>query len=175
MAELVLPDFKFKQSYLAAVEEYQAERLKNYVNLDISSLGRDFDAYIQQLHDESQGKNLPESFIPHTVFWLVEGNEYIGRVDIRHELTSGLKKAGGHIGYDVRPSRRGHGFGKLILQLGLQKAREMGIDNILITCDVNNIPSRKVIEANGGELFDTRSMGKGRPKKNFFWIKSKNN
>ena len=57
---------------------------------------------------------------------------------------------GGHIGYWVRPSERGRGYGKLMLRLALPKARRLGIHNALVTCDLGNTASRKVIEANGG-------------------------
>jgi predicted acetyltransferase len=57
---------------------------------------------------------------------------------------------GGHIGYDVRPSERGKGCGTRLLRLTLQKARELGLDDVLITADEGNAASWKVIERNGG-------------------------
>ena len=57
---------------------------------------------------------------------------------------------GGHIGYDVRPSERGKGCGTRLLRLTLQKARELGLDDVLITADEANAASWKVIERNGG-------------------------
>ena len=41
---------------------------------------------------------------------------------------------------------------ELILKLALEKARELGLERVLLTCDVENLGSRGVIEANGGEL-----------------------
>ena len=52
----------------------------------------------------------------------------------------------------VRPSARRRGYGTLILKLALERARELGIGPVLVTCDVDNLGSRGVIEANGGEL-----------------------
>jgi predicted acetyltransferase len=46
----------------------------------------------------------------------------------------------------------------------LPEADALGIDPALITCDIDNLASRRVIEANGGELEDQRG-GKLR-----FWI-----
>jgi predicted acetyltransferase len=46
----------------------------------------------------------------------------------------------------------------------LPPTRELGIDPALLTCDTDNIASRKVIEANGGVFEDERS-GKLR-----FWV-----
>jgi predicted acetyltransferase len=65
-----------------------------------------------------------------------------------------LEKKGGHIGYYIRPSQRGKGYGNLILHLSLEKARELGLKRVLVTCDDNNDASLKTIENNGGKLVD---------------------
>ena len=53
----------------------------------------------------------------------------------------------------VLPQERGHGYGKALLRLMLEEARRMGItEEILVTVYPENIPSRRVAEANGGEL-----------------------
>ena len=73
-------------------------------------------------------------------------------MSIRHTLSDHLREFGGHIGYEIRPSARRRGYGTLILKLALERARELGISPVLVTCDVDNLGSRGVIEANGGEL-----------------------
>ena len=42
-----------------------------------------------------------------------------------------------------------------MLRAALPVAARLGIDPALVTCDVANIASRKVIEANGGRLCHT--------------------
>lgn len=79
-------------------------------------------------------------------------------------------KIGGHIGYDIRPSQRKKGYGKAILRLVLPLAKELGINKVLITCDVTNIASKKIIKANGGDLEDTIPDSNGLPDKHRFWI-----
>src|SRR6185369_17475990 len=106
MPQLVLPDLKYKDSYLEAVKEYQAEDLPNYRGLDPEKLQNDFPGYLEQLQRESRGEGLPADYVPHTVFWLVEGDQYLGRLDIRHILNDFLHQQAGHIGYDVRPTQR---------------------------------------------------------------------
>jgi predicted acetyltransferase len=64
---------------------------------------------------------------------------------------------GGHIGYDVRPSARRRGHATEMLRQALRVANELGIDPALITCDVDNVGSRTVIERNGGVLEDERN------------------
>jgi predicted acetyltransferase len=105
-----------------------------------------------------------------TELWLVEGETFIGRVSLRHTLTAGLLQRGGHIGYYVRPSERHRGYGKAILTLVLQEARQMGIKKVLITCDETNIASKKIIEANGGVLENVAVLRKGNPATLRYWI-----
>ena len=71
---------------------------------------------------------------------------------MRHELIANLLQFGGHIGYDLRPTSRGCGLDTLQLGLGLEKARELGLKRVLLTCDHDNTRSARVIEGNGGIL-----------------------
>ena len=43
-----------------------------------------------------------------------------------------------------------------MLQQGLELAQTKNIDRVLVTCDENNLASRAVIMANGGQLEDVR-------------------
>ena len=106
----------------------------------------------------------PAGWVPATELWWVEGDEFLGRVGIRHRLTPALLEVGGHIGYDVRPSARRRGHATEMLRQAVEIARGLGIERALVTCDVDNIGSRTVIERNGGVLEDERE-GKLR-----FWM-----
>lgn len=170
MPTLVLPSLQYKASYLEAVTEYQAEQRKNYLDLDIEHLRSNFEQYLQQIEAESKGIHLAPGYVPHTVYWLVEGTTFLGRVDIRHELNDFLRDEGGHIGYDIRPSERKKGLGSLALKLALEKAQELGLEEILLTCDVENIGSNKIIQKNGGQLSETKKLKSGLTK-NKYWIR----
>lgn len=175
--ELVSPSEEYKASFIAAVKELKAEppttsRHEHYRGLPLEQLENDFGAYVRSIRDASQGVGLPEGYVPHTDYWLVDNGEYIGRVSIRHSLSEHLLNLGGHIGYDIRPSRRNRGYGRKILELTLPKARELGIDRVLVTVDETNIASRKIIEANGGVLEDKRPNPEGGSDKLRYWIES---
>jgi predicted acetyltransferase len=76
----------------------------------------------------------------------------VGVGKLRHALNDQLRKSGGHIGYSIRPSERGKGYGTMMLAELLKKAADMGMNELMLTCEPNNVTSRKVIEANKGIL-----------------------
>jgi predicted acetyltransferase len=117
----------------------------------------EFASYVRLLRaDTLEESPRPEGHVPATTLWWVDGEEYLGRLSIQHRLTDHLLNVGGHIGYDVRPSARRRGHATAMLAAALPVARGLGIDRALLTCDEDNIASRKVIEVNGGVLEDKR-------------------
>jgi predicted acetyltransferase len=166
-ATLISPNARFKESYLAALREYHSEGRD--VDRSISEIESDFDGFLEKEKGKTRGENLPAGYVPQTEYWLVDGDEYVGGLVIRHRLNEHLLQIGGTIGYAIRPSKRKQGYGKLILKLGLEKTKEMGMDKVLLTCDVTNEGSRKIIEGNGGVLENVVS-NPGFPDKARFWI-----
>ena len=154
--QLVQPSAEYKDSFIEAVREYKGEAetepTRNYRDLSLDDLEADFEVFVERERSHADGKNQPEGYVPQTELWLVDGGEYIGRVSIRQRLNEHLLQIGGHIGYNIRPSERGKGYGNKILELALQEAKDMGIEKIRITCDVDNVASRKIIEKSGGVL-----------------------
>jgi predicted acetyltransferase len=170
--ELVLPNEKYKESFIEGVKEFQAEDQKgsDYSALNINDIEKDFESYVEKIKSQAEGKNLKPGYISHTTFWIVENGRYIGDIDVRHQLTENLKKVGGHIGYHVRPSERKKGYGKQALKMVIPYAKKLGIEKALVTCDSTNIGSRKIIESNGGILENEVPGENGGPSKLRFWI-----
>ena len=56
----------------------------------------------------------------------------------------------GHIGYSVVPWKQRLGHATRALALLLPEARKEGLDYVELTTDPDNLPSQKVITANGG-------------------------
>lgn len=148
MPFLTDPSMLYKESFLEAMREFHAE--DRNLELDERDLATNFRHYIQGWHDRKV--NPHPSKVPESIFWLIAQETFIGRVSIRHTLNESLLQFGGHIGYEIRPTKRQQGYGKEILRLGLEQAREIGLSRALVTCDDNNIASAKIIEANGGVL-----------------------
>ena len=121
--------------------------------LDPDLLRRDIHGYLRLLDDWSRGIGLPEGWVPASQYCYVEDKlKVIGFSSLRHFLTPSLEDLGGHISYVVRPQYRRQGHGTQLLTLTLSKAKELGLDRVLLTTDTHNIGSRKTIELNGGTL-----------------------
>jgi len=114
---------------------------------------QDFAAYLQFLRAQAAGLGLRPGEVPQTTFWLVNSNRrLLGLSRLRHWLTPALEEYGGHIGYLIRPTERRKGFGTKILALTLEKASELALACVRLTCDTENIASARIIERNGGVL-----------------------
>jgi predicted acetyltransferase len=170
--ELAEPARIYKDSFIGAVREFDTERsvrATQYQQLDLRALEKNFEVFCQEQRGHAEGKHLPDGFVPESVYWLVDGTVFIGRISIRHRLTPQLLQSGGHIGYDIRPTQRRKGYGSVILRLGLERAAALGLERVLLTCDETNDASRKIIEKNGGVLEKSVAV-EGGPNKLHFWI-----
>lgn len=168
MLFLAEPSLIYKDSFIEGTRESQAEGLEMYINLD--RISKNFAAFLQALRDASNRAKIPPERVPMTDYWLIDGNEYIGRLSLRHELNRALLLWGGHIGYQIRPSKRRRGYGKEILRLGLLRAKEHGLNRVLVTCDEDNTGSRKIIEYNGGQLENIIEVADSPVRKMRYWI-----
>jgi predicted acetyltransferase len=66
----------------------------------------------------------------------------------------------GHIGFAVVPWKRGRGHAKHALGETLNEARARGLEYVELTTTPDNLPSQKVIEANGGRLVARVTRGR---------------
>jgi predicted acetyltransferase len=150
--KLVRPVDSLRDAFLRAARDYvehggDAERDREY-----EKALADFPAYLAELaffasHDEPRA-----GLVRQQNFWLTDGREIFGHLRLRHRLNRRLLQLGGHIGYDIPPSRRRQGYATGMLGLGLVEARAIGLNEVALTADVRNTPSIKVIERNGGIL-----------------------
>ena len=120
---------------------------------------------------ENEGNGIVD--VPRTTYFSIfkDSGEIVGNIQLRHWIDAELTAAGGHIGYSIRPSMRGKGYGKAQLMLVLEKARKMGIGKVLLTCDKSNPASAGVIIAGGGVL-EKEQIADG-VLEQFYWIEVK--
>ena len=146
MIKLIVPNEEYLQSYKEAYDEFVDNGISTYSFTDASScdIFEKFDRYRNE-------RDLPPNRVGEDKFWLVddERSYFIGEIAIRHRLNDALLLRGGHIGYGVRYSEWNRGYGTKMLAMALEKAKEMHISPILITCNDDNYASAKVMEKNG--------------------------
>jgi predicted acetyltransferase len=109
-----------------------------------------------------------EGLVHCTYRWIVADDEVLGAISLRHTLNDFLFRAGGHIGYGIRPSARRRGLASWALTGMLGEAGKLGIDRVMISCDVTNDASARTIEKHGGVLEDIRDSEIGRVKR--YWV-----
>lgn len=111
----------------------------------------DLQTFLHECRDNEAGRNVPAGKVPQSTYWLVNaGDRVVGIVRVRHRLNERLLQFGGHIGYYIRPSERGKGYGKLALQLALEQTRRLGINRALLTVNPANTYSKRIVLSNGG-------------------------
>jgi len=167
---LVEPQERYKEGFKKMVEEYRAFGEKEYFEMYKEAIS-DFKGYVLKLKDNIKGC---DGWVPSYTFWLTNMNEKIlGGVRIRTSLNNEfVRKFAGHIGYDISPLSRRQGYGMTILKLALEKAAMIHLDKVLITCDDDNIASKRIIENNGGIFESEISKEEKNKQLRRYWITS---
>ncbi len=147
MLKLILPEEKYWLSFQDGVEEckkyptpYDTNAIKSGFKFD------NFADFKQVCEKQRKGEGLKEGYVASTRLWLIEDEKFVGIFDIRHDLTEALKEKGGHVSYYTIPSARNRGLASMGLKLCCRYAKEvLGLDEVLITCKAENIPSYKTM------------------------------
>jgi len=86
-----------------------------------------FSSWVERLLREAD-TSIParEGRVHGTYWWVAQGGTYLGAISLRHELNDFLLRAGGHIGYGIRPSARGRGVATWALRSTLPRGIRTG-------------------------------------------------
>lgn len=159
MTALATPSPDRYDAWLACVRDFGEARRDGSGDWQVPGFGpdqRSFDALLRVAALEADPRSvLPEGRVHCDYYWVTEGEELIGFVAVRHSIdTEHLRLRGGHVGYSIRPSYRRAGHATRALGLALDRARELGLDRVLLVCDDDNVGSARTIEKQGGVLHD---------------------
>ncbi len=105
------------------------------------------DGEIDLIINEKIPANEKKGFVPAYKYRITlhNKNEPIGLIDIRIGYNNNLYY-GGHIGYEVDKPYRGHHYAYKACKIIKQVALAHHMDKLYITCNPDNIPSRKTCE-----------------------------
>ncbi|GAB3594489.1 GNAT family N-acetyltransferase [Angustibacter peucedani] len=170
--ELVVPTVALHAAWLRSRDDWGrgVEQAGSGLHLDDDVDSADgFAQFVARLARTADRSVAPGSGRVHADhWWLVEDGEVLGAITLRHSLNDFLLRAGGHVGYGIRPSSRRRGLARWALGEVLVRARAIGLERVLVTCDDDNVGSRRVIEGNGGVLEDVRDTELGRTRR--YWV-----
>ena len=162
--ELVWPAREHLASYVAALRRGWSPNNVN-PNAGIEDLARieeDADRFLSERVDREA--NAPPVVLPDGTTvkrlpgyqkWMWDG-EFCGVIGLRWQPGTGELPPHvlGHIGFAVVPWKRRRGYATLALAAMLPDAKAEGLGYVELTTDVSNVASRRVIEANGGQLVE---------------------
>ncbi|WP_406315807.1 GNAT family N-acetyltransferase [Streptosporangium sp. NBC_01639] len=172
MPELIAPTARLHAAWLEARDEWGPGVHEDGFGLlpsDEVDSPDGFAAWVARLADESDpAKAVQTGRVRCTYRWIVEGDRVLGGIALRHGFDDFVLRVG-HIGYGVRPSARRRGLATWALGRMLDEARELGLDRVLIVCEVDNVASAMTIERHGGVLEGIRDTEHGVVRR--YWIK----
>lgn len=162
--QLVRPSESHLPSYIAALERgWSADNLRPAAaEEELARIRADAPAFLAGMDDrEASGPpiTLPDGSVAHRIpgfrRWLWDG-EFCGSIGLRWQKgTTALPPyCLGHIGYAVVPWKQRLGYATAALAQMLPEARSVGLPFVEITTDPDNLPSQRVILANGGVLVE---------------------
>ena len=172
---LIKPSIAYKKQILDMVKEWAHYNATHPTNPSPRSIfNKDYSNFEKYLDEFKQEEINPQpGFVPATTYFALdkERNVIVGAIQIRHFLNEHLRYSGGHIGDGVRPSERRKGYATEMIHHALKICKEMGIDRVMISCNENNIGSKKSILNNGG-IFE-RTVIEDDEKLEIYWIDNK--
>ena len=108
--------------------------------------------WVQFTENTKNKESVTPGFVTAHTFFALDNDKIVGIINARHELNDYLLYFGGHIGYSVRKSERRKGYAKAMLSYTVDFLFSLGLEKILITCDKENIASKRTIESCDGIL-----------------------
>ena len=163
--KLVWPSKEYLPSYVAALKRgWSPDNIRGEIAAreELTRIEADADAFLASLVDKEgrgelitlpNGNKVPR--LPGYRRWMWDG-EFCGSIGVRWQRgTEALPNyCLGHIGYGVVPWKQRRGYATEALRQVLPEIRSEGLRYVEITTDPDNIPSQRVIEANGGVLIE---------------------
>jgi predicted acetyltransferase len=165
LMRLVWPSREYLPGYVAALERgWSPDSLRGdaAAREELACIAADAEAFLASLVDREaaggpialpDGTTVPR--LPGYRRWIWDG-EFCGNIGFRWQRGSEALPAHclGHIGYAVVPWKQRRGYATRALREMLRDATTEGLRYVEITTQPDNVPSQRVILANGGVLLE---------------------
>ena len=122
---LVPPSGAYLESYIAACRETWDHAYSDYILHNPARVATWRETIFADYARQERGEGLPPGFVPSRTLWFVDGDMYLGTVNIRLRMTEALKNGGGTVGLILRTSMRGRHLGRPLIVAAVAAAREM--------------------------------------------------
>ena len=148
------PSIKRKDEAINYVKEFYENSSNLNGDSGLDKYLDNYEGWLEFLSKLSNPLTVPSGYCPGYEYFLIRKNDskLVGLINLRYNLNKNLLLHGGHIGYSIKVSERRKGYNKINLYLCLIKARELGLDKVLLTAYDDNIGSVKTILDAGGVL-----------------------
>jgi predicted acetyltransferase len=93
--------------------------------------------------------------VPSNVYDILRGGQVAGQIALRLGDTLYLRRYAGQVGYSVSPDHRGHGCAAAALRALMPIVKAHGFSELWITCNPDNLASRRTAENAGAVYVDT--------------------
>jgi predicted acetyltransferase len=115
------------------------------------------DGELSLIHDGFLDGDSAMERVPAYIFKIIRNQDKmpVGDIDIRIGLTAGLQQYGGQLGYGILPYCRGHYYAAKACLIIQSVALAHDMDQLWITCNDDNIASRKTCQYIGADYVDT--------------------
>lgn len=144
--DIVLADMKHLDSYTDFLTDCFNAGINKY-----ESAFKDVKPYLQTLILNAKGEVLEDGSLRTSTYFCVQNNEVIGAIRYRHGTNEYVERVIGHVGYETKPSAQGRGIAQLMLNWMQENILRT---SIIVTCEITNLASKKVIERCNGEYIN---------------------
>jgi len=144
--DIVLAEMKHLDSYRDFLSECFNNGIKKY-----ESALSDVKSNLRTLILNSQGEELTNGLPQTSTYFCVQNNEILGAIRYRHGTSEYVERVIGHVGYETKPTARGKGVAQLMLNWIQENILHT---SIIVTCEITNIASKKVIERCNGKYIN---------------------
>lgn len=163
MLKLEFPNQNHKKSYEILIQEW--EKSENIPTSPWKLFAwENFEEFLEIIQEDTINNS---NWVNSHLFFLIENQEILWAIHIRHHINHpNLIEKWGHIWYGIAPKFRQKWYATKMLELWLIEAKKLWIQKALLTCDIDNIWSNKVILKNGWVFERVTSDGTA----NRYWI-----